>query len=57
VVARDGDRSRLGPRSLAPATRFVFDHVPCAVLLVWPDEPPGIESLPPQPLGRRPPPH
>jgi nucleotide-binding universal stress UspA family protein len=49
VVARDGDHSRLGPRSLGPATRFVVDHAPCAVLLVWPDEPPGIESIPPPP--------
>lgn len=49
VVARDGDHSRLGPRSLGPATRFVVDHAPCAVLLVWPDKPPGIESLPPPP--------
>ena len=51
VVARDGDHSRLGPRSLAPATRFVVDHAPCAVLLVWPDEPPGVESIPPTPRG------
>lgn len=46
VVARDGDHSRLGPRSLGHATRFVVDHAPCAVLLVWPDETPGIESIP-----------
>jgi nucleotide-binding universal stress UspA family protein len=51
VVARDGDHSRLGPHSLGPVTRFVVDHVPCAVLLVWPDEPPGIESIPPPPPG------
>ena len=37
VAARDGDRSHLGPHSLGPATRFVVDHAPCAVLLVWPD--------------------
>jgi nucleotide-binding universal stress UspA family protein len=49
VVARDGDRSRLGPRSLGHATRFVVDHAPCPVLLVWPDDPPGIESIPPPP--------
>ncbi len=49
VVARDGDHSRLGPRSLGPATRFVVDHAPCGVLLVWPDEPPGIESIPEPP--------
>jgi nucleotide-binding universal stress UspA family protein len=40
LVARDGDRSRLGPRSLAPATRFVVDHAPCTVLLAWPGAPP-----------------
>ena len=57
VVARDGDRSRLGPHSLGHATRFVVDHAPCRVLLVWPDEPPGIESIPPPPPGHHPPPH
>jgi nucleotide-binding universal stress UspA family protein len=51
VVARDGDRSRLGPHSLGHATRFIVDHAPCPVLLVWPDEPPGIESIPPLPHG------
>jgi nucleotide-binding universal stress UspA family protein len=54
VAARDGDRSRLGPRSLGHATRFVVDHAPCAVLLVWPDEVPGIESIPPPPHGPKP---
>ena len=58
VVARDGDHSRLGPHSLGPATRFVVDHAPCAVLLVWPDQPPGIESIPPPPPpGHHPPPY
>lgn len=47
VVARDGDRSRLGPKSLGPATRFVVDHAPCPVLLVWPGEPPAVGSIPP----------
>jgi nucleotide-binding universal stress UspA family protein len=56
VVARDGDRSRLGPKSLGHATRFIVDHAPCAVLLVWPDETPGIESIPPPKHGP-PPPH
>ena len=49
ICARDGDRSRLGPRSLGPATRFVVDHVPCPVLLVWPGEAPGVDSIPPPP--------
>jgi len=52
VVARDGDRSRLGPHSLGHATRFIVDHAPCPLLLVWPDEPPGIESIPPPPAHR-----
>ncbi len=56
VVARDGDRSRLGPRSLGPATRFVVDHAPCQVVLVWPEAVPGLESMPPPPPGHGPPP-
>jgi nucleotide-binding universal stress UspA family protein len=36
VLARDGDPHRQGPRSLGPASRFVVDHAPCPVLLVWP---------------------
>jgi nucleotide-binding universal stress UspA family protein len=55
VAARDGDRSRLGPASLGPATRFVVDHVPCPVLLVWPDQAPGVESIPPPPPHPHPP--
>ena len=49
VCARDGAHDRLGPRSLGRWTRFVVDHAPCAVLLVWPDEVPGVESLPAKP--------
>ena len=57
VVARDGDRSRLGPPSLGAATRFVVDHAPCPVLLVWPDEIPAVASMPPPPSqGQHPPP-
>jgi nucleotide-binding universal stress UspA family protein len=52
VLARDGDRSRLGPHSLGPATRFVVDHAPCAVLLAWPDR----ASIPPPPAHPPPPP-
>jgi nucleotide-binding universal stress UspA family protein len=37
LVARDGERGHPGPRSLAPPTRFVVDHAPCAVVLVWAD--------------------
>ncbi|WP_035276066.1 universal stress protein [Actinoalloteichus caeruleus] len=38
VCGRDGRLRLTGPKSLAPATRFVVGHAPCAVLLVWPDE-------------------
>ena len=38
VVARDGE-PRVGPKSLGPHTRFVVDHAPCQVLLVWSGEP------------------
>ncbi len=41
VMARDGDPRHPGPHSIGPHTRFVFDHVPCRVLLVWPGEPGG----------------
>jgi nucleotide-binding universal stress UspA family protein len=56
VAARDGDRSRLGPASLGPATRFVVDHAPCPVLLVWPDQAPGMDSIPPPGHEHPPPP-
>jgi nucleotide-binding universal stress UspA family protein len=49
VVARDGDRARLGPHSLGPHARFVVDHAPCPVLLVWPGAAPGLGSIPPPP--------
>ena len=41
VLARDGDDERLGPKSLGQHARFVVDHAPCRVLLVWPGEPPA----------------
>ncbi len=44
VLARDGER-RLEPKSLGPRTRFVLDHAPCEVLLVWPGAPPGLETI------------
>jgi hypothetical protein len=34
VLARDGDRTRPGPKSIGHAARFVLDHVTCRVLLV-----------------------
>jgi nucleotide-binding universal stress UspA family protein len=49
VLARDGDHSRLGPHSLGPAARFVVDHAPCCVLLVWADAPPDVDTIPPPP--------
>lgn len=54
VVARDGNRTHLGPRSLGTASRFVVDHAPCPVLLVWPEPAPGIATIPPPPPS---PPH
>ena len=44
VLARDGE-PRLGPKSLGPRTRFVADHAPCQVLVAWPEDPPGIDTL------------
>jgi nucleotide-binding universal stress UspA family protein len=49
VLARDGDHDRLGPRSLGPVARFVVDHAPCQVLLVWPDVAPAVATIPPPP--------
>lgn len=44
ILARDGER-RLGPKSFGPRTRFVVDHAPCEVLLVWAEPPPGIDTI------------
>jgi nucleotide-binding universal stress UspA family protein len=49
VLTRDGDHDRLGPHSLGPPARFVVDHAPCRVLLVWPDAPPAVGTIPPLP--------
>jgi nucleotide-binding universal stress UspA family protein len=49
VMARDGDRGHLSPRSIGPHARFVIDHAPCRVLLVWPDQPPPVSTIPPAP--------
>jgi len=61
VLSRDGDGSRLGPRSLGAAGRFIVDHAPCPVLLVWPGTAPGVQTIPPPPAhppgpGHPPPP-
>ena len=57
VVARDGDRTRLGPKSLGKITRFVVDHAACPVLLVWPESAPGVATIPPPPHHPPPPQH
>ncbi|MCW2947664.1 MAG: uncharacterized protein JWR24_4381 [Actinoallomurus sp.] len=38
VCVRDGVPGLPGPDSLGPVARFVVDHAPCGVLLVWPGE-------------------
>ena len=48
VLARDGEL-RLGPPSLGPRARFVVDHAPCTVVLVWAQAPPAVTR------SRRPP--
>jgi nucleotide-binding universal stress UspA family protein len=52
VAARDGHGP--GPKSLGKDGRFVVDHAPCPVLLVWPGPPPG--PPPPGPPPGPPPP-
>jgi nucleotide-binding universal stress UspA family protein len=53
ILARDGDQARLGPKSLGRASRFIVDHAPCPVLLVWPAPPPGVDTIPAPPPHRR----
>jgi nucleotide-binding universal stress UspA family protein len=57
VMARDGDQSRPGPRSLGRAGRFIVDHAACPVLLVWPGPPsrdtPGEGRTPGNPDRKR----
>jgi nucleotide-binding universal stress UspA family protein len=57
IVARDGDTSHRGPRSIGHASRYVIDHAPCPVLLVWPGAPPASVERPPHhgPLHHGPP--
>jgi nucleotide-binding universal stress UspA family protein len=57
VMARDGDRSRLGPRSLGRAARFIIDHAPCTVELIWPEETPELDTIPPSPPNLQSPPN
>jgi nucleotide-binding universal stress UspA family protein len=51
ILARDGERDRLGPRSLGPGARFVVDHAPCDVLLIWPHDAPALATIPEPPAG------
>ena len=51
VLARDGELHP-GPKSLGPRTRFVVDHAPCRVLLVWPDAPQAIAPRSPRDLRK-----
>jgi nucleotide-binding universal stress UspA family protein len=53
VLGRQG--AEAGPRSLGKAARFVVDHAPCPVLLVWPGPAPEHPLPPPPPHD--PPPH
>jgi nucleotide-binding universal stress UspA family protein len=53
IVARDGHGP--GPKSMGKDVRFVVDHAPCPVLLVWPGPPPPVPP-PPPPGAHRPPP-
>ena len=55
IVARDGDRSRLGPKSLGRQSRFIVDHAPCPVLVIWPETAPGVDGIPPPPRHPHPP--
>lgn len=48
LLARDGEL-RPGPKSIGRRARFVLDHAPCRVLLVWAEAPPAFDQrrLPP----------
>jgi nucleotide-binding universal stress UspA family protein len=54
VMSRDALEP--GPRSIGHPARFVLDHAPCQVLLVWPGEPPTQREPPPPHRGPPPPP-
>jgi nucleotide-binding universal stress UspA family protein len=58
VLARDGRHP--GPHSFGHAARFVVDHAPCDVVLVWPGGGPDGPSPKPKPKGKpkpKPPPY
>ena len=50
VVAREG--AEAGPKSLGKAARFVVDHAPCPVLLIWPGPVPEGPPVPRRPPHR-----
>ena len=54
IVARDGHGP--GPKSLGKDVRFVVDHAPCPVLLIWPGTPPPVPPPPPDGHPAPPPP-
>ena len=54
IVGRDGHGP--GPKSLGKDVRFVVDHAPCPVLLIWPGPPPPVPPPPPPGARRHPPP-
>ncbi len=49
VLGRQGDLSRRGPHSLGKHGRFVVDHAPCRVVIVWPRTAPPASTMPPLP--------
>ena len=44
VLARDGEPRR-EPKSVGRFQRFVIDHAGCAVLVVWSQDPPGLDAM------------
>jgi hypothetical protein len=48
VLARDGDRTRLGPQPRTGQPLHCRPR-PCPVLLVWPGPAPGVATIPPPP--------
>lgn len=44
LMVRDGEPRR-GPKSIGPLTRFALDHAGCQVVLAWPEEAPGPETM------------
>jgi hypothetical protein len=53
ILARDGDRTRLGPKSLGPASRFVVDHASAPFCLSGRNPVPASPASRPRHPGRR----